>query len=77
MVASLSVALQFLFLGDMLVNYAILFGIMTVVSAYVGITSINNYVKKTGKQSTITILLTLVLVVALVSLPLNTILDSY
>ena len=61
----------------MLVNYAILFGIMTVVSAYVGITSINNYVKKTGKQSTITILLTLVLVFALVSLPLNTILDSY
>lgn len=77
MVASLSVALQFLFLGDMLVNYAILFGIMTVVSAYVGITSINNYVKKTGKQSTIAILLTLVLVFALVSLPLNSILDSY
>jgi len=64
-------------MGDMLVNYAILFGVMTVISAYIGITSINNYIKKTGKQSTIAILLTSVLVVALISLPLNFILDSY
>ena len=64
-------------MGDMLVNYAMLFGVMTVISAYIGITSINNYIKKTGKQSTIAILLTSVLVVALISLPLNFILDSY
>jgi uncharacterized membrane protein YfcA len=77
MIASISVAIQFLWLGDMLVNYAILFGFLTIISAYIGITSINNYVKKSGKQSTITVILTFVLVVALVSLPINYILDSY
>ena len=77
MIASISVAIQFLWLGDMLVNYAVLFGCMTIISAYIGITSINNYVKKSGKQSTITVILTFVLVIALVSLPINYVLDSY
>jgi len=77
MIASISVAIQFLWLGDMLVNYAVLFGCMTIISAYIGITSINNYVKKSGKQITITVILTFVLVIALVSLPINYVLDSY
>lgn len=44
MVASISVAIQFSLLGDMLVGYALLFGGLSIVSAYVGITTVNAYV---------------------------------
>ena len=71
MVASISVAIQFLLLGDMEVWYALLFGALTLISAYIGITSINGYVQRSGKQSVIAIVLTLVLVFALVSLPID------
>lgn len=48
MIASVSVAIQFAWIGDMIYSYAILFGVITIISAYIGITAINYYVKKTG-----------------------------
>jgi Na+-driven multidrug efflux pump len=55
--------------------YALICGGITVAAGYVGITSVNNYIKKTGKQSLIAVILTCVLVFALLSLPLDMWLD--
>jgi len=74
MIASLSVAIQFAWIGDMIFSFALIFGGITIVAAYIGITAINAYVKKSGKQSIIAFMLVLVLVLALVSLPINAIL---
>lgn len=77
MIASISVAIQFAWIGDMIYSFALIFGLITFVSAYIGITAINIYVKKNGgKQSIIAFMLVLVLVLALVSLPINQILKS-
>ena len=74
MIASISVAIQFAWIGDLIYSYAIIFGVITIFAAYIGITSINMYVKKSGRQSIIAFMLVLVLVLALVSLPINAIL---
>ena len=77
MIASISVAIQFAWIGDMIYSFALIFGLITFVSAYIGITAINIYVKKNGgKQSIIAFMLVLVLVLALVSLPINQILKN-
>jgi len=76
MVASITVAIQYFWIGDMEVWYALLFGGLTIVSAYIGITTINAYVKKSGKQSLITIILTGVLICALLMLPIDYILKQ-
>lgn len=41
------------------------------IAAFCGLKAINIYIKKSGKQSVITIILTGVLLMALISLPLN------
>lgn len=46
-------------------------GSIAVFAAFTGIQSINIYVKRSGKQSVITILLVIVLTLALLSLPLK------
>lgn len=71
MIASLSVTIQFLMRGQLNKHYSLLFGIVSFLSAFVGLFFVNRYIKKTGKQSLIAIILTLVLVVALLLLPLN------
>ena len=71
LIASFAVAIQFTVSGDMIWHYAILFGTMTIFCAFAGIALVNNYVSKSGKQSTIPIILTIVLIIALLSLPLN------
>jgi len=71
LVASMSVCLQFLMAKNMLVNYALCFGSMTIVCAYIGISSVNSIVKKSGKQSVITVILAACLIIALLSLPLK------
>jgi len=76
MIASISVAIQFAWIGDMLWPFAIMFGSITLVAAYIGIQSINWYIKKSGKQSIIAFMLVLVLVLALVSLPIKTLMKS-
>ena len=60
----------------MLWPFAIMFGVITIVAAYIGIQSINWYIKKSGKSSIIAFMLVLVLVLALVSLPIKKIIDS-
>lgn len=52
-------------------DYAVVFGVVSFFSALTGIVVVNRLVQKSGKQSIIAILLTAVLVVALVSLPVN------
>ena len=56
--------------------YAVLFGGITFVSAFVGIKSVNIYLAKTGKQSRILICLIICLTLALVALPINYILKQ-
>ena len=45
--------------------------VITVVAVFVGIYSVNVYVKKTGKQSIILIILVICLTLAFVSIPLK------
>lgn len=71
MIASLVTVLQFMLLGDLLWNYAILFGTMTIVAAYCGLKSLNVYIARSGKQSVIAIVLAICLGFALLSLPLK------
>ena len=49
MIASISVAVQFAFIGQMNPYYAGCFGAITLVSAYIGITAVKMYLAKTGK----------------------------
>lgn len=49
MIASLSVAIQFMYIGAMNFQYAFLFGGLTLIAAYTGITAVNIYVKRSGK----------------------------
>jgi len=49
MIASISVAIQFIYIGAMNFQYAAMFGVITVISAYTGITAVNMYVKRSGK----------------------------
>ena len=76
MIASLSVAIQFVYIGAMKFDFAILFGTLTLFAAYTGITAVNIYVKRSGKQSVIAILLVIVLTLALISLPIDYIMKS-
>ena len=71
MIASFSVVIQFLMANQLYMGFALTFGFMSMIAAYVGINAVNKYIQRTGKQSLITILLTIVLVFAVISLPLN------
>ena len=71
MIASIAVVVQFIYLDQLNWGYATVCGVIAVLAAFTGIFSINIYIKKSGKQSVITILLIIVLVLALVSLPLK------
>jgi len=76
MIASISVAIQFIYIGQMNFSFAILFGFLTLIAAYTGITAVNYYVKRSGKQSVIAILLVIVLTLALISLPIDYIMKA-
>lgn len=71
MIASFAVVIQFQMSNSLSLDFSLLFGGMSTVAAYLGINTVNNYIKKTGKQSSIAIILTLVLTFALLSLPLK------
>ena len=71
MVASIAVAVQFIYIGYMNYYYAATFGILTLLSAYSGITVVNKIVSKSGKQSVIALLLFIALICAFTCLPLN------
>jgi len=71
MISSLAASINFILSGNMLLYYAGTFGALTIVSAYVGIISVNAYIRRSGKQSMIALILVLCLVIALVSMPLN------
>ena len=76
MIASISVAIQFAFIGAMNPYFAALFGVLTFISAFIGIKSVNAYLARSGKQSIILICLIICLTLALVSLPINYILKQ-
>lgn len=76
LIASISVSSQYAYLGLLNPYYSALFGISTVFCALTGIKAVNYYVKKSGKQSVIMILLVIVLVMAVISLPINYILKQ-
>jgi len=76
MIASISVVIQFVMQQQLDIAFASMFGLLSIVAAYVGLSKVNAYIKKTGKESLITILLTLVLVLALVMLPIDFIIKA-
>lgn len=71
MIASIAVVVQFIYLDQLYWGYSAEFGVITVFAAFTGIQAINSYVKKSGKQSVITLLLVIVLTLAILSLPLK------
>jgi uncharacterized membrane protein YfcA len=76
MIASIAVVFQFIYLDQLHWGYALIFGAITVLAAYTGIQSVNAYIKKSGKQSVIAILLVIVLTLAILSLPLKFVLKQ-
>lgn len=77
MVASISVAIQFAAKGAMNWEWALIFGAIALAGAFIGIQGVKKIIEKSGKQSIITIILTFVLVLALVSLPIKSILLAH
>lgn len=76
MIAALSTAAQFIYIGDMMYAYAGLFALLTLISAFCGLKAINAYTAKSGKESIIAIILVIVLTLALLGLPLNYLIKS-
>jgi hypothetical protein len=76
MIASICVSIQFYLAGALDFQFASIFGGLTLVSAFCGIHFVNKMVQKSGKQSIIAIILTLVLIFALLSLPVNYVLKA-
>lgn len=71
LIASLSVVIQFFMEGLLSLDYAIVFAFVAFTGSLIGITAVNKAVQKSGKQSPIAIMLTLVLIQALILLPVN------
>ena len=71
MIASMATTFQFVYMDQLYWGYAGLSGLITFFSAFCGIYFINIYVKRSGKQSIITIFLALELILGLLSLPLK------
>mmetsp|Transcript_13471 Transcript_13471/g.22918 ORF Transcript_13471/g.22918 Transcript_13471/m.22918 type:complete len:224 (+) Transcript_13471:871-1542(+) len=76
MISSISVVTQFIMLKQLNFEYAKIFGVLTLVFAYVGIKGVNIYISRSGKQSVILISLTVVLIIALVSLPIKRVIEQ-
>jgi len=77
MIASIATCIQFIYIGELLWGHALMFGLITLVAAYSGLKAINVYIAKSGKQSTITVILVLVLSLALIALPIDYLLKEY
>ena len=71
MIARTSVVTHFLHLGLLNVEMSIFFGVIALISAFTGIKAIDIYIKRSGRQSIIALILVGVLISALLSLPLN------
>lgn len=71
MVSAVSVALQFAMLHDMIWPYAGIFGVSTILAAYLGIRAVQCYIERSGKESIIALLLIIVLSLALISIPIK------
>ena len=76
MVAAISVVFQFILMGELIWTHSLIFGALALVAAYVGIKGVNVYIRKSGRQSVIAIMLVIVLILALVSLPINLLLSK-
>lgn len=76
MIASISVVVQFIYLDQLYWSYSIVFGILSIFGAYTGIGCVNAYIKRSGKQSVIAIILVVTLTLALLSLPLKYIIQA-
>ena len=71
LIASIAVASQFAYLQVIYWGYALIYMLITVIAVWIGISMVNVYVKKTGKQSIILIILVICLTLAFVSIPLK------
>jgi uncharacterized membrane protein YfcA len=76
MISSLAVMLQFAVLQELDWTYAGIFGATSLISAYAGLTAVKWYINKSGKESFIALILVIVLIFALVSLPIKSIMDN-
>jgi len=75
MIASVAVSVQFIYLKNVHLYYAIFYGTISVGGAIIGILSVNTYTKRKGKQSVILYMLVIVLVLALLAVPLKELID--
>lgn len=71
MVSTFATVIQYVIRGNLLYGYASYFGVISIIGAFTGLKAINMYLARSGRQSIITIILTLLLTSALGSLPLN------
>jgi hypothetical protein len=71
MISSMSVFIQFCLLGSVNYSYAAIFGVTSLFAAALGITLINKFVRKSGRQSVILIFLLTALIIAFLSLPIK------
>ncbi|TNV71785.1 hypothetical protein FGO68_gene6593 [Halteria grandinella] len=71
LISSTSVTSQFIYMGILNYQYALIGGIFTFTGSYLGLTQVNRIVKITGKQSIIVFTLALVLGISFIALPLK------
>lgn len=71
LISTISVTSQFLYIGILNLEYALVLGIFTFMGSYLGITQVNRLVKITGRQSIIVFTLALVLGISFIALPLK------
>ena len=63
--------------GDMIWPWALTFGVVALISAYIGIQGVKKAIERSGKQSIIAVILTIVLIIALLSLPVKAVLMAH
>lgn len=76
MISSIAVMLQFAVLNELDWTYSGIFGATSLISAYIGLSAVKWYIGKSGKESVIALILVIVLIFALVSLPIKTLMDQ-
>jgi uncharacterized membrane protein YfcA len=71
MISSFSVTLQNMYSGQLNYSYLAFTGVFILLSAVLGLTSVNKIVKKTGRSSIIIYIISLVLMASLIILPVK------
>lgn len=77
MISSFATVVQYIIRGQLMFAYAGWFALVSSLAAFSGLKAINFYLKKSGRQSVITIILAVLLASSIATLPLNFILKGW